>query len=346
MPQFYDLMVEQVKHESADACSFTLQVPPELRQQFAFQAGQFLTFKIPYQDNTEIEHLLRCYSMSSSPSADKYVQVCVKRVSGGKVSNWMCDNVRTGDTLSVMPPAGVFTVKNRNDDLLLFAGGSGITPVYSILKTALVESSNHIRLVYANRDVDSILFRHELYALQKRYSERFEIVHLLDTLQHYPSQALLSALTYNMEHAQVYICGPGPFMDTVEQALHDKSFAPERIHIERFISLTSPQTDNMPQRDVDEALIEGAAIEVDYYGQTHRFTCLPTETILQAAQKAQVELPFSCEVGMCASCMCEIKEGKVGLLCNEVLSERDLHNQMTLTCQAVPKTPTIKLEFT
>ncbi len=338
MSSYYELTVEQVRHETADACSFTLGVPASLAALFAYQAGQFLTFKIAHPEG----ELLRCYSMSSSPRADRSIQVCVKRVRDGRASNWLCDNIRAGDTLSVMPPAGVFTVKEQAHDLLLFAGGSGVTPVFSILKTALLEGDCHIRLIYANRDPDSIIFDHELRALQQQYPERLEIVHLLDALQGIPKTELLQALTYDMQSAQVYICGPGPFMDSAERALQQAGFASSQIHIERFVSLTTPA-----DIVVDNTKLDGEAeIEIDYYGDTHRFTCAPDQTLLQAAQAADVALPYSCEVGMCASCMCEITAGSVDLLNNDVLTEHDIDNQLIITCQAVPTSDKVSLKYT
>lgn len=342
MAQYYDLKIEQVRQETADACSFTFDIPAELQATFSYQSGQFLTFKIPYDDET----LLRCYSMSSSSAVDAKIQVCVKRVVDGRASNWLCDNLYPGVTIQVQPPAGVFVVKNTQDDLLLFAGGSGITPVYSILKTALHTAQNKIRLIYANRDVDSIIFRHEILRLQQRYPDRFEVVHLLDDLQSYPKPEMLAALTYNMTQAQVYICGPSPFMAAAEEALESVFFNPEQIHIEKFISLESPTEIVIDDSDIEVELKAGVAVEVSLYGDTHTFNCAPTETLLQAATKADIELPFSCEVGMCASCMCEITEGEVELVANEVLSEKDLENKMILTCQAIPKSNRIKLHYT
>ncbi len=342
MSKFYDLTVEQVRQETADACSFTFNVPEELREIFAYQSGQFLTFEVPYGD----ENLLRCYSMSSSSIVDSKLQVCVKRVDNGRASNWFCDNLQPGKNIKVKPPAGIFTVKHNQDDLLLFAGGSGITPVYSILKSALYSSDNTVRLIYANRDVDSIIFRHEIRRLQQRFPERFEVFHLLDDLQSYPKSRMLSALTYNMTHAQVYICGPSPFMNAVEKALSKVCVNPQQIHIEKFISLESPTEHLIKESEIIPELNSGANINVSIYGDNHTFPCSPTETILQAASNAGIELPFSCEVGMCASCMCEITEGDVELLTNEVLSENDLNNQIILTCQAIPKAKNIKLKFT
>ncbi|WP_371185538.1 2Fe-2S iron-sulfur cluster-binding protein [Thalassotalea maritima] len=338
---YQSLEVIGVRHESADACSFTFAVPESMQQDFQYQAGQFLTLKVPHHEG----ELLRCYSMCSSPVVDKQLQIAVKRVVDGRASNWLCDNLAVGSQLEVMRPAGVFTVKDWSKDLLLFAGGSGITPVFSILKTALVQGSGKVRLVYANRDVDSIIFNHELNALRQRHPERLEVIHLLDALQGVPSVGLLQALCFDYQQAAAYVCGPGPYMDAVETALHNAGVNKDDIHIERFISLSSAPKAVEPSISTNENESD-IIVDIDLYGNQHTISCTDGETVLNAARRQGIELPFSCEVGMCASCMCEIKEGNVDLLENEVLSERDLEQKLTLSCQAVPTSKQVKLRFT
>lgn len=333
---YHTLKVQDVRHESADACTITFAIPEALRTTFHYQAGQFLTLKIPFNG----EELLRCYSMSSSPDLEGAVQVTVKRVVDGRASNWLCDNLRAGSALEVMKPSGVFTVKDTDRDLILFAGGSGITPVFSILKTALQSSTQHVRLIYANRDTDSIIFKHELNRLRQHYAPRLEVVHLLDTIQGVPSVALLQALCFAAEDRLAFICGPGPFMDAAETAVLAAGIDPDFIHIERFVSLQK-----QPSQSV-KASSGAIEIEIDLFGESHYIDCHNDETILNAARRQGLTLPFSCEAGMCASCMCEVKEGNVQLLENEVLSNKDLDKKLTLTCQAIPVSERIKLRYT
>src|SRR5580704_6322714 len=156
--EYYALSVKRVIQETADSCSLVFEIPGDLRDRFAYKAGQFLTFRIPVAG----QPLLRCYSMSSSPDTDPDMKVTIKRIVEGRVSNWINDRVRQGDILQATAPAGRFCLRDRSIPIIAFSGGSGITPVISIIKTALATTSRPIKLLYANRDKDSIIFANEL----------------------------------------------------------------------------------------------------------------------------------------------------------------------------------------
>src|SRR5437660_374071 len=173
---FHPLRIARVVHETDDATSFVLDVPPELKDAFAYRAGQFVTHRVRIDGQAH----LRCYSMSSSPEVDDEFQVTVKRVAGGIVSNWMLDTLREGDELDTTCPAGVFCLPPGDSDVVTFAGGSGITPVFSIIKTALATTSRRVHLLYANRDRDSVIFSADLEQLASRYPDRLNIDHRLD----------------------------------------------------------------------------------------------------------------------------------------------------------------------
>lgn len=340
--RFHTLTVDSVVDETQDARSLVFRIPAEITEQFSYKPGQFLTLRLPWQGG----QILRCYSMSSTPDSDPMPRVTVKRVDGGRGSNWICDQVQPGDTMEVMKPAGVFVPASYAGDFLLFAGGSGVTPVYSILRSVLKHGTGRIRMLYANRDEASIIFKNELKALMAEYPERLEVIHLLDSVQGIPSVALLARLSEQMQHAQAFICGPGPYMDAAEAALAEVGMDPDHVHVERFISLPDENEREAAQDVSDhEAVVSQAQVAIDLYGTEHQINCKGDETLLKAAERQGVELPYSCEVGMCASCMCEVTEGEVDLLHNEVLDERDLKNRMTLTCQSVPTTANLKLRF-
>lgn len=340
--RFHNLTVESVIDETEDARSLVFRIPEELAEQFNYKPGQFLTLRLPWQGG----HILRCYSMSSTPDCDPAPRVTIKRVDGGRGSNWICDQVKPGDTLEVMKPAGVFVPASYDGDFLLCAGGSGVTPVFSILRSVLKFGSGRIRMLYANRDERSIIFKDELKALMADCPNRLEVIHLLDSVQGIPSVDLLASLSEQMKHAQAFICGPGPYMDAVEAALAKVDMDRDHVHIERFVSLPD-EDEREAAQDVSEheAKVEQAQVTIDLYGTEHQISCQGDETLLKAAERQGLELPYSCEVGMCASCMCEVTEGDVDLLHNEVLDERDLKNRMTLTCQAVPVTANLKLRY-
>jgi len=342
--RYHALRVDQVVQETSDAVSLQFAVPAELAERFRYRPGQFLTLRLPWQG----EHLLRCYSMSSAPTVDAQLRVTVKRVMEGRGSNWICDHVQVGDAIEVMQPAGVFVPQSLDGEFLLFAGGSGITPVFSILRSVLLRGRGQVRLIYANRDEQSIIFREALKELGEQYADRFDVVHLLDSVQGRPGVSLLHRLSRGFESAQAFICGPGPFMDAAEAALQELKLPTAQIHVERFISLPSEESRDQEQREAltESAEIDQAEVSIDLDGQHYQLQCMGDETILDAAERAGIDLPYSCQAGMCASCMCEVTDGEVRLLHNDVLDERDLSRGLTLTCQAVPRTASVSLKYT
>ncbi len=342
--RYHRLRVAQVVQETADAVSLQFELSAEQEAHFRYRPGQFLTLRLPWQG----EHLLRCYSMSSAPTVDASLRVTIKRVVEGRGSNWVCDHVGIGDEIEVMPPAGVFVPKSLDGDFLLFAGGSGVTPVFSILRSVLLRGRGQVRLIYANRDEQSIIFREALKELGAQYADRFDVIHLLDSVQGVPNISLLRRLAAGMPAAQAFICGPGPFMNAAETALRELKLAPERIHVERFVSLPSEEArDEELRQALDESVgVELAQVFIDLDGQIHELECHGNETILAAAERVGLDLPYSCQAGMCASCMCEVIEGEVKLLHNDVLDERDLSQGLTLTCQAVPQSSSVRLKYT
>ena len=347
MSRYHNLTVAEAIKETADAYSILFDVPAALTEQFKYQPGQFITLKLPY----ESEYLQRCYSMSSTPSLDKGLRVTIKRVDGGRGSNWICDNLRAGSTLEVMQPAGLFVPKDLSEDHLLCAGGSGITPVLSILRHVLTHGTGKVRLIYANRDEASVIFKEAIKTLAADHADRFEVIHLLDSLQGIPSKKLLVSLVSGMQQGRAFICGPGPFMDAMANALKLADMPDEQVHIERFVSAAEPKdastalnvTDELT---IDEVVTPAATVLLEIDGEHHVIPCEAGQTVLDAAEKIGIELPYSCREGMCASCMCEVIEGSVKLNNNDVLDERDLANKLTLSCQAVPLTTEVKLKYT
>ncbi|WP_010324650.1 ferredoxin--NADP reductase [Marinobacterium stanieri] len=342
--RYHNLRVEQVVQETADAVSLQFALDADQVERFRYRPGQFLTLRLPWQG----EHLLRCYSMSSAPTVDAQLRVTIKRVVEGRGSNWVCDNVKAGDQIEVMPPAGVFVPESLDGEFLLFAGGSGITPVFSILRSVLLRGRGQVRLVYANRDEQSIIFREALQELLEQYAGRFDVIHLLDSVQGRPTVSLLKRLARGMKQAQAFICGPGPYMDAAETALRELKLPDNHIHVERFVSLPSEESRDKELQAAltDSAEVDESQVSIELDGQHYELQCQGDETILDAAERVGIDLPYSCQAGMCASCMCEVTEGEVKLLHNDVLDERDLSNGLTLTCQAVPKTARVHLKYT
>lgn len=335
------LRVKAVIEETHDARSLVLDVPADLATTFAYQPGQFVTLRLPVAGR----HVPRCYSMSSAPDLDDAPRVTVKRVAGGRGSNWVCDQVRVGDTIEVLPPAGLFTPRSWDGDFLLLAGGSGITPVFSILRTVLHRGSGRVLLLYANRDERSVIFRDALKALASAHPERLQVIHWLDSVQGVPTGAQLQALASGWQAAQAFICGPGPFMDAAVTALLAAGLADERVHVERFASLPDEEDPPAQATPFPEPAIDEAQVHMRLDGQDHSFTCNGNETLLEAALRHKINAPYSCQAGMCSTCMCQLVEGRVHMRVNDALDQRDLSRGWVLACQAVPLTERIQVKY-
>ena len=339
-PDYISLTVAAVIAETHDSCSFEFAVPPELAERFQYRPGQFLTLRIPSGD----DWLPRCYSLSSSPYARENLRVTVKRVEDGRGSNWLCDQVKPGDRLQVLVPAGVFVPRSLDGDFLLLAGGSGITPVLSILRSVLSQAQGRVRLVYANRDEKSVIFQELLLGLVREHPERLQVVHWLGSVQGNPSVPQLAHLAAGFEHAQAFICGPAPFMDAGVEALKRAGLPSQAIHVERFVS--PPSESEQPVLSVVEhAGAAATRLTVELDGNTHEIDCQQGEVLLAAMRREGLPAPHSCLVGSCATCMCTLVEGSVDLLHNEALDQQELNEGWTLACQAVATSASVHLRF-
>lgn len=326
---YHRLRVARVVDETADARSIVLEIPEALRERFAYRAGQFLTFRVEVGG----QRLVRCYSLASAPGIDPEHKVTVKRVADGRVSNWMNERVAAGDSLEVMPPAGVFCLRERSTPIVLFGGGSGITPVISILKTALATTRRPIKLVYANRDEASIIFAAELEALRRAHPDRLEIVHRLDVVHGFVDAVRVVEEVGARKDADFYVCGPGPFMDVVEQGLARLGVGKDQIFIERF---TSAQDAPAPAAVVDTA--GGTKVTVKLDGKETVIAMGEGETILAAARRVGLEPPFACEEAYCGCCMAKVVSGRVEMRMNDGgIDQRQIDEGYVLTCQGIPK---------
>ncbi|MGO4257732.1 2Fe-2S iron-sulfur cluster-binding protein [Marmoricola sp. RAF53] len=356
----YVLKVTEVIEETADARSVVFEVPSELQATFAYTPGQFLTVAVP-SDRTGLA--ARCYSLSSSPHSGRH-QITVKRTADGYASNWICDNLKAGDTLRVLPPSGIFTPKDIDADLLLFGGGSGITPVISIARTALEKGTGKVVLFYANRDENSVIFAAELAELGTEYADRFTVVHWLESVQGLPSQAQLSNFATYFDGYTSFVCGPAPFMKAVTTALKDLGIPRERRHQEKFVSLggnpfgdveevlaaqqTLAEADDADEPgDAPEPAFAGpVAIEVELDGQQYTFDDWQGDKVLlEFLEEKGVDAPFSCREGNCSACACVVLEGDLSMKHNEVLDADDLGDGIRLTCQALPLSEKLRISY-
>lgn len=357
----FDLTVVDVVEETEDARSISFEVPADVLQHFDYKPGQFLTVAVP-SDLTGVA--ARCYSLCSSPADDGPPTITVKRTADGYASNWIVENLRVGDTLRVLPPSGIFTPADLDADLLLFAGGSGITPVMSITRTALARGAGRIVLFYANRDERSVIFASALSELAAAHPDRLLVVHWLETVQGLPTQEQLRAFAAQYSTYDAFVCGPAPFMKATVDALRELDFPRARRHQEKFVSLggnpfgdlhdvevaeseiTLAETDELDAAE-DAAQPQGPVkLEVELDGETHTFDdWAPGTKLLEHLESKGIKAPFSCREGECSACACRVLEGEVKMLRNDVLDEEDLAEGIRLGCQSVPVTDTVSITY-
>jgi 3-ketosteroid 9alpha-monooxygenase subunit B len=325
---YFRLEVVDVIDETDDAKSIVFDVPAELRDRFGYVSGQFLSFRVEVDGH----RLVRCYSLASAPGIDSQHKVTVKRVDEGRASNWLNDHVAKGDELEVMHPNGVFCLRDREAPLVFFAGGSGITPIISIIKTALRTTSRDCKLVYANRNEQSIIFRDELSSLFSSDPDRLEIVHRLDDVHGFVDPSLVVQEVGRRTDADFYICGPGPFMDVVESGLGSVGVEADQIFIERFESPDTP----VATTDVDTS--GGTIVTIKLDGKETVVEVGEGETVLVAARRVGLEPPFACEEAYCGCCMAKVVEGQVEMLHNDGgIDQRQVEDGWVLTCQGIVK---------
>ena len=343
-PRSFEVRVVEVIEETSDACSFVLEPDEGEASHFTYRPGQFLTVNVPTDRDGGAA---RCYSLSSSPALDEKLKITVKRVADGYASNWLCDHVVAGSTLEVLKPAGTFTPRDLGDDLLLVAGGSGITPAMSILKSALHEGTARITLVYANRDEASVIFRDELASLARQFPGRLTTIHWLESLQGLPDAAQLGELVAPLADREVLLCGPPAFMDVALDALERAGAQRRRVHVERFTSLTGDpfaEPEATPEGDeADDA--PPATVEVELDGQWHTLSWPRGSVLTDVLLEAGLDAPFSCREGNCSACACILLEGDVEMRNNNILEDEDLEEGFVLGCQSVPITDDVRVSY-
>lgn len=351
------LKVSDVIEETADAHSIVFDVPQDVAEQFEYTPGQFLTVAVP-SERTGL--VARCYSLSSAPHTGRH-QITVKRTADGYASNWICDNLRPGDTLRVLPPSGIFTPRDLDTDLLLFAGGSGITPIMSITRSALEKGSGRLVLFYANRDEQSVIFADQLAELGREYADRLVVVHWLESVQGLPTQDQLRSFATPYSSFTAFVCGPAPFMKAATGALKDLGFPRERRHQEKFVSLggnpfgeveevqeaarTIAEADDHEDED-SEPIAGPISVEVELDGETHSFDDWQGDKVLlEYLEEKGLDAPFSCREGQCSACACAVLEGEVRLKHNEVLDAEDLADGIRLVCQSLPASVKLRITY-
>ncbi len=356
MARFHPLTVTDIRHETRDAVVVTLKPREEDRSAFDFTQGQYLTFRRDFDG----EELRRSYSICAGKD-EGVLRVGIKRVDGGAFSNWANANLAPGDVIEAMPPMGRFYMDidpTTEKHYLGFAGGSGITPVLSIIKTVLArEPKSRFTLVYANRQINSIMFREELEDLKNTYLGRFSVLHILESeaqeidlftgrLDENKLAALFRTWIDPQSIDAAFICGPEPMMLTIVASLKAHGLKDEQIKFELF---ASGQPGRAKNRVASVSAEEAAAVvetTITLDGTTRTFN-MPRHgaSILEAAIAQSMDAPFSCKAGVCSTCRAKVLEGEVEMDTNHALEDYEVEAGYVLTCQCHPLTEKVVLSY-
>lgn len=351
MSDYLSLKVKEVIRETSDAATIVFENPEG--NKIFYKSGQFLTFIFDIDGH---EHR-RSYSLSSSPYVDQEMAVTVKKVAGGKVSNHLVDKAKANDVFKVMLPMGNFAPDyqvDRKRNLVLIGGGSGITPLISIAKSSLIkEPKTPVVLIYANRDEESIIFKKALTDLSNKYPDTFSTVHILenpspewqgfnglihlDFLKSVLEELLGPEMLKNTEY---YICGPNGLMDVAVHSLKTLTVDAERIHKESFVA--APQADPKPHAAEDAESVE---VTIKYRKREYKIPVKKGDFILQTALDMEIDLPYSCQSGICTACMGKCVAGKVEMDENDALTPNEVKKGLVLTCVGRPASEGVIIEI-
>lgn len=355
MAIFHKLKIKDIYKETDDTSVINFDVPSEIINEFSFRQGQHLTLKADIDGNDT----RRSYSLCSSP-ADGEWKVAVKQILGGVFSTFVNEELKTGDTLEVMAPSGNFGVEcepSEEKNYLFFAAGSGITPVLSMVKAHLAaEPQSTCKLFYVNKTAKSIIFKEELEQLRNKYFGRFEIFYFLTKerrdielfngrFDDEKMEVLTKTFIDIPDTNEVFLCGPEVMVNYVGDYLVTKGLPRENVHFELFVTGLTEE-DKARQERLAQQNIEGTEITIVDGGKEFSFVMTKEyDNILDAALGAGADLPFACKGGVCSTCKCEVKEGAVEMKINYALSEKEVSQNLVLSCQAVPTTDTVTVDF-
>ncbi|MEM6461612.1 MAG: 1,2-phenylacetyl-CoA epoxidase subunit PaaE [Pseudomonadota bacterium] len=357
MSRFHALKISDVRRETDDAVSIAFDVPKDAEDRFSFVPGQYLTLRADINGVS----VQRTYSICSA-LGDGELRVAIKRVDGGVFSNYANDNLSAGMTVEVMAPQGRFTAQTSQtaeNHYVAFTAGSGVTPIFSIVKTILArEPESTFTMFYGNRDRASVIFREQLEDLKDRFLERFTLVHVLsregqdvdllhgrldaERIERFAAAGLFDPLNVN----SYFLCGPGDMIEKNRETLERLGVPAERIRFELF----TPAEGSPPPKPISEqaraAVEKGASVETVLDGAALGFVMgAEDENVVDAAHRHGIELPFSCKGGMCCTCRCKVREGEVEMAANYSLEPWELEAGFVLACQSRPLTEKVVLDF-
>jgi ring-1,2-phenylacetyl-CoA epoxidase subunit PaaE len=353
-PKYYDLKVKQIVHETKDAVIIFFEQPADGK--IEYKSGQFLTLIAPVGG----KEVRRAYSLCTSPFVDQDLAVSVKRVENGLMSNWLPDHLKEGAKLKVMEPMGQFTTefnKSNKRHIIMFAGGSGITPMMSIIKSTLTqEPESIVSLIYCNRDIDSIILKNELDKWEPKHEGRLHVIHVLDNApmnwQGYSGLLNHDMLTKLFERipdwgigSTTYLmCGPEGMMKNVESLLALRNIPKDKVFKESFVQGTIDKEEKKEVAAASGALKE-RTVTIRYDGNEYKVVVPPNKAILETALDQGIDLPYSCQSGLCTACRGKALSGQVKLDEEEGLSQSERAEGYVLTCVGHPLTDDVVIEI-
>ncbi len=347
MSSFYKLSIKEIIKETADAVSILFNVPEELKSHYTFVAGQYVNLKVTL-DGQEIR---RAYSICSAPKSGE-LRIAVKAVKNGFFSKFANEKLAVGNVIEVGTPEGKFTFEPKTDrqkNYAAFVAGSGITPVFSILKSVLEEEPNStFVLVYGNKSEKDTIFHNQLHDLQLQYVGRLFVQNvysqstadnaLLGRIDHTTVNFILKNKHAEMEFSKFYLCGPEEMINLVSNTLKENNISDSDIKFELF----STSSNN---KEATSGADGHTKISILVDSEETTFEMSQKQTLLEAALKQGLDVPYSCQGGICSSCICRITEGAAEMKKNQILNESEVAEGLTLACQAYPTTTTIKIDF-
>ncbi|EAR13819.1 Phenylacetate-CoA oxygenase/reductase, PaaK subunit [Polaribacter irgensii 23-P] len=345
MAEFYKVHIQEIKQEAADAVSVVFNIPESLKATFNFISGQYITLQQKIND----EMVRRAYSICSTPESGE-LRVAIKKVEKGIFSSYVVSELKVGDTIEIAAPAGRFLLQpEAHKNYIGFAAGSGITPILSMLKTTLnTDTTATFTLVYGNKSVPDTIFFEELNNLKETYSERFKLHYIysrsevINSLRGRIDGNVTNYFVKNMyketSFEAAFLCGPEEMIKNVSKALESNKIPKEKIHFELFTATVD--TDKVAQ--VKEGTTEVTVLLDD---EVHTFTMEQTDDILAANLRNNIDAPYSCQGGVCSSCLAKVTEGKAVMVKNSILTDSEIEDGLILTCQAHPITAKLTIDF-
>lgn len=335
---FHQLSVEQIIKETPQTVSIVFNIPQDLKSTFSYEAGQYLTLKATVNG----EEVRRSYSISSF--GEEPLKVSSKMIEGGKMSTFLFNELSVGDEMEVMPPMGNFVCDDYSKPLVLFAAGSGITPIMSILKKALQTSDNEIYLYFGNRSEEEVIFKRELEKLQAEYPNRLLIQHFLSSdgerLDKDRTESIVNGLQATKGQAAYFICGPSGMIEAVKNGLDRSGVQADQITVEYF---ASPKQEKKVTEEVISSAVNEITVVIDE--EEHKIELESGETILEGAERIGVDPPFSCQSGVCTTCKAKLLRGEVEMENNFGLGEDEISEGYVLTCIGKPQTAGVKISW-